>query len=383
MLCYNVNECGKERKIAMNLVELILYIIIYYGFVYLSIPYALGEKFANLFPNKKHRIRKYIADSVDDFSTWQKWIRWLAVPGLLIGVVIRKLVEVLAYLISPGKYSKLIWMSILIPFVLAAALFGIEQLYVLGMNALTGEWARLVEQCPDGSFIPFALMAMIAQEVGAGSFNLFIELLKLLCVLPLNLLYFAIIFGLFEGTTVSLWQEDYEDDDDDDEAVGNNLLKKCVNSVTNFFKQTRIGFTCRIHPDEDDLSGETIQDCCYEPMCKRIFIPSVIVLFIIMFIFTCISGQVKSFFETMWTLAVASGLIQAIISFVFTALASLLTHKGYEHLPEGVRDFIDEKLSDAVGSVIESNLFSIDTVLNTHGGPKNPPPSGNSTNYFG
>ena len=61
----------------LNLIELILVTVIYYGIIYFSIPYALGEKFANLFKGKdKHKIVHFTSisestrSSIANFTLW-------------------------------------------------------------------------------------------------------------------------------------------------------------------------------------------------------------------------------------------------------------------------------------------------------------------------
>lgn len=395
----------------LNLIELILVTVIYYGIIYFSIPYALGEKFANLFNGKdKHKIVHFTSisestrSSIADFTLWQKWIRFLALPGLWTGFLIRKIAERLALYICCGKRfqkklekirqsnnvnklkkfrkkifsRKLVLMSVIIPFLLALSLWGLEKLYMLCSDLLLYEWNYLIEKIPEGSFVPFKFIASVVENTADGGFNIGLEILKAVAYIPLSTFYFATIFGLFEAVTVSIVKEDNQNNSTDSNQ--NSLPEKCKETVIEFLKNTRISFTCRISSDNPDKKLTTIQECYYKAMNRKVFVTSSVILILIMMFYVGSTDDCMSLGHALWLFACESGLVQTVISFFVTALINFLTRQS---IPQGVRNrisgMISASLSDAVINFVENRgIFDVEEVFSTGNSG-----SFDETNHFG
>lgn len=380
----------------LNLIELILVTVIYYGIIYFSIPYALGEKFANLFKGKdKHKIVHFTSisestrSSIANFTLWQKWIRFLALPGLWTGFLIRKIAEKLALYICCGKRfqnklekirqsnnvdklkrfrkkifsRKLVLMSVIIPFLLALSLWGLEKLYMLCSDLLLYEWNYLIEKIPEGSFVPFKFIASVVENTADGGFNIGLEILKAIAYIPLSTFYFATIFGLFEAVTVSIVKEDNQNNSTDSNQ--NSLPEKCKETVIEFLKNTRISFTCRISSDNPDEKLTTIQECYYKAMNRKVFVTSSVILILIMMFYVGSTDDCMSLGHALWLFACESGLVQTVISFFVTALINFLTRQA---IPPRVRNsisgMISASLSDAVITFVENRgVFDVEEVF--------------------
>lgn len=380
----------------LNLLELILVTVIYYGIIYFSIPYALGEKFANLFKGKdKHKIVHFTSisestrSSIANFTLWQKWIRFLALPGLWTGFLIRKIAEKLALYICCGKRfqnklekirqsnnvdklkrfrkkifsRKLVLMSVIIPFLLALSLWGLEKLYMLCSDLLLYEWNYLIEKIPEGSFVPFKFIASVVENTADGGFNIGLEILKAIAYIPLSTFYFATIFGLFEAVTVSIVKEDNQNNSTDSNQ--NSLPEKCKETVIEFLKNTRISFTCRISSDNPDEKLTTIQECYYKAMNRKVFVTSSVILILIMMFYVGSTDDCMSLGHALWLFACESGLVQTVISFFVTALINFLTRQA---IPPRVRNsisgMISASLSDAVITFVENRgVFDVEEVF--------------------
>lgn len=371
------------------MLDVISTVLIYYGFLYWNAPYAVSEKFVNLFnmhkENKKlsrAEIRHFcLTTEKKTMTAWQMVLRILAMPGVFIGIALNFLsigIPILiasagGFCIDDTEYDHplpirilggiLIAISVPIfilasPILISLALFGINIGYDALCQQLFFPWECISNFLPPDTFLPFAYIQGFFNSLMAGQLNLLLGLLGILGWLALSAFYFATIYGVMEITTVPLWKT-AKDEDGTTATESKNVFIKCLDSIKEFFKNTRIPYKCRMDSNDEHCK---LSDYIYNKMCVPYFVVTCITVAIFLFIWVPATNSALPFATNIINFIFATGVPQILVSFIVTALMGLCTHKLYNKLPESVREAIEEKLTDAIQTIakniVNNELFA-------------------------
>lgn len=402
------------------MLDVISTVLIYYGFLYWNAPYAVSEKFVNLFnmhkKNKKlsrAEIRHFcLTTEKKTMTAWQMVLRILAMPGVFIGIALNFLSIGIPKLIALagdfclnaidhplpirilGGILIAISKPILIlasPILISLALFGINVGYDALCQQLFSPLECISNFLPPDTFLPFAYIQGFFNSLMAGQLNLLVGLLGILGWLVLSAFYFATIYGIMEITTVPLWKT-AKDEDGTTNTESKNVFIKCLDSIKEFFKNTRIPYKCRMDSNDEHCK---LSDYIYNKMCVPYFVATCITVAIFLFIWVPATNSALPFATNIINFIFATGVPQILVSFIVTALMGLCTHKLYNKLPESVREVIEEKLTDAIQTIAknivnnESIAFNFSTSSTSASAPQSnqqPQQSQNNsdhTNIFG
>lgn len=394
--------------------DIISTVLIYYLFIYWNAPYELSEKFVNLFnligkhgDIDRSKIRHYclFKDPQAKLTAWQMFLRILSVPGALVGkfvnyaaLAIPMLLEYTTNVIKARKgknlgrflLMSLIWIvKIVITFISLPVLISLV-LYLsnLGYEALCklilSPWGLIDNFLPQDVFVPFAYVAGFFKALSAGELNLLLGILGLLAWGVISAFYFATIYGILEMTTVPLWKVSIAATD----TKPSGLWNRCVEELKDFFKNIRIPYICRIPStrESNDKVYYKLDNYIYNKMNMLNFILTLVFVLTFLFIWVPISDSALPFLTNVIEFIVATGLPQLLVSFAFSSLMGLLTHKLYTKLPEKLRSGIEEKLSDAIVGITVSVIHREPPIIFTSssGSSQTNATSGHSdqTHYF-
>lgn len=326
----------------MNL-NVIITVIIYYGLLYWNVPYELSDKFVNLFNRvapgaSRKKIRCYCLnkDARADLTIWQKLFICLSMPGVGLGKLVNKLIRKIKEPFS------LILAPVLVSLILQGFIYIHDKIDIIckevilaGISSIFSDWK-----------------------------NILYVLLFILIYIIASAFYFAVLFGLFEITTLPVlgWNEE-DSGGSSDGSRFEKMLSDCFDALKSFRESIRMPHCC----SEND-----------KIVIKKYLI-SIIPFFAIMYIYVDSTNTALSVGGSLLELLAATGIPSIVLSFIISVIVGYLNRGIYHRMPQKVRN--------AVGSVIdkvsESAVNTIVEICKDSGSvPPPPPPSSDGHTHF-